>query len=323
VDWWVYLPLYVGFAFAAVTPRIARILPPRTGVWCLTTAGVTAAVSWVVSLALIAFTGLGRLPYVATEGHWSVQLWRKDDPVGVWPARVTGLILAAVLLLFLISLGREIVSLRQIRRLTGRLATDDLLVFVDDEEPHAYAVGGRHPRIVISRGLLRGMSVAERRAVLAHETAHVRYRHDVHLRIIRLAAAINPLLRPFVPAGGLAVERWADEDTAASLGDRALVARALLRAALAGAANGRRPRGALAHADGDVGRRVSALMQAPPPPRRSMTAITLLLLVATITAPVFAADNVDAKLNQASQVKVTGGVRHHFTLVTNPQRLGG
>jgi Zn-dependent protease with chaperone function len=306
VDLWVYMPLYAGFALAVVTPRIARILPPRTGVWCLTAAAITAAVSWVVSLSMIGLTGLGRLAYVATHGHWSASKWRAVDPVGVWTARLAGAVLAAVLGLFVITLVREVASTRQIRRLTGRLDSDDVLVIVDDDEPHAYAVGGRHPRIVISRGLLRGMSGAERRAVLAHETAHLRLRHDVHLRILRLAAAVNPLLRPFVSAGDLAVERWADEETATRLGDRTLVARALLRAALAGSrSGGPRPSGALAHAAGDVELRVSALMQAPPRPRRSMTAIAMLLLVATIVLPVFEATNLDAKFASAVPPAVT------------------
>lgn len=305
MDWWVYLPLYVVFVLAAVTPRIVRILPPRTGVWCLTAAAITAALSWFASLSMIGFTGLGRLPYVATEGHWSASMWRAVDPVDVWTARIAGAVLAAVLVLFSIRLTRELASQRQIRRLTGRLRSNDMLVIVDDVEPHAYAVGGRHPRIVISRGLLRGMSLAERRAVLAHEIAHVRLHHDVHLRILRLATAMNPLLRSFVPAGELAVERWADEETATNLGDRTLVARALLRAALAGASGSRRPNGALAHAAGDVELRVSALMKAPPRPRRSMTALAMLLLVATVVMPVFAATNLDGKLDSAVPAAVT------------------
>jgi hypothetical protein len=314
VDVSVYLPLYVGFALAAVTPRIARILPPRTGVWCLTAAAITAAASGGLSLFMIAFTGLGRIAFVADEGHWSPTIWRRVDPVGVWTARIAGTVLALGLLSFLGVLVRELLSIRQVRRVTGRLASDDVLVFVDDEEPHAYAVGGRHPRIVISRGLLRGLTVAERRAVVAHELAHVHHRHDVHLRILRLAAAMNPLLRPFVPAGVLAVERWADEETAAHLGDRSLVARTLLRAALAGAGSGHRPHGALAHASGDVSRRVTALMQGPPRPRWSATALASLLLLATIATPVIAADNLDSLLVAASAKQSTvapGPVFHH------------
>jgi Zn-dependent protease with chaperone function len=311
VDWWVYLPLYAGLVLTVAIPRIARLLPPRTGMWCLTTAAATAAISSIVTLSLIAFTGLGRLPVIATKGHWSASRWQQVDPVGVWTARIAGAVLTVALVLFGVTLFREIASLRQVRRLTGRLDSDQMLVIVDDEAPHAYAVGGRHPRIVISRGLLRGMNAAERRAVVAHETAHIRHRHDVHLRVLRLASAANPLLRPFVPAGVLAVERWADEETATSLGDRTLVARALLRAALAGAASGLRPHGALAHAAGDVEARVCALMKAPPRPRRSMTAIAVTLLVATIVMPVFAWTNLDSKFDSATDTYPSPVVYQH------------
>lgn len=316
----VYVPLYAGFVLAAVTPRIVRILPPRTGVWCLTAAAIAASVSGAASLFMIAFTGLGRMSIVADTGHWSPVIWRRVDPVGVWTARVAGAVLAICLGMFLVALLREMISMRQVRRVTGRLATDDVLIFVDDEEPHAYAIGGRHPRIVISRGLLRGLSVAERRAVVAHESAHVRLRHDVHLRILRLAAALNPLIRPFVPAGVLAVERWADEETAAHLGDRPLVARTLVRAALAGVGAGRQPRGALAHASGDVTRRVAALMQAPPRQRWSVTALTSLLLLATVAAPVLAANNLDSLLIRASvhsTIAPSPVVYHHVHTFAN------
>jgi hypothetical protein len=316
----VYVPLYAGFVLAAVTPRIVRILPPRTGVWCLTAAAIAASASGVASLFLIAFTGLSRMSIVADTGHWSPVLWRRVDPVGVWTARAAGSVLAICFGMFLVTLLRELISVHQVRHLTSRLDTDDVLVFVDDDEPHAYAVGGRHPRIVISRGLLRGLSVAERRAVVAHESAHVHHRHDVHLRILRLAAALNPLLRPFVPAGVLAVERWADEETAAHLGDRPLVARTLLRAALAGVGAGRYPRGALAHASGDVSRRVAALMQAPPRPRWSVTAFTSLLLLATVAAPVLAADNLDSLLIRASvrsTIAPSPVVYHHVHTFAN------
>jgi hypothetical protein len=302
VDFSVYLPLYLGFALAAVTPRIARLLPPRTGVWALTAGAVTAATSWAVSLWLIAFTGLGRTSFVAAEGHWSANVWRRNDPVDVWTATAAGVVLCLCLVMFARSVARETVAWRHVRRLSRAFATDETLVFVDDDRPHAYAVGGRKPRIVISRGLLRSLAPGERRAVLSHETAHLRHHHHLHLLALRLSAAANPLLRPFVPAGVLAVERWADEETAITIGDRTLVARALLRAALAGAEHGRLPQGVLAHSTGDVSRRVKALMQEPPRPRWSVTAATSALLVATILAPAFAASNLDSLFDASSVV---------------------
>jgi hypothetical protein len=303
VDVSVYLPLVLGVLLTALTPWIVRLLPPRTGVWVLSAAAVTAAASWVFSLAMLGFTGLGRITFVADKGHWSATVWRRMDPVGVWTARAAGVVLATCLLTFGYALAREMLTRREINRVTSRFATGETLVFVDDDVPHAYSVGGRRPRIVVSRGLLRAMTTSERRAVLAHEAAHVRLRHSAHLTTLRLAAGLSPLLRPFVGVGELAVERWADEETAVALGDRTLVARALLRAALATTDRGRRPRSALAHASGDVGRRIRALLAAPPRPRRSMAAAAWVLLAATITAPFFAADNLDGMLNAATPHK--------------------
>jgi peptidase M48-like protein len=313
VDVSVYIPLYLGVTLTAVTPLIVRLLPPRTGVWCLSAGAITAAASWCVSLAMITFTGLGRITFVADEGHWSATLWRRVDPVGVWTARIAGTALAACICMFAYRLIREMMAWHQLNLVSGGFGTSETLIFVDDDSPHAYATGGRRPRIVVSRGLLRSLTTAERRAVLAHETAHVRHRHDVHLMVLRLAVSLNPFLRPFLPAGDLAVERWADEETAVAVGDRTLVARTLLRAALAGTGTARRPHGALAHASGDVGRRIRALLQAPPRPRWSMTAVAWLLLVATITAPFFAADNLDVLFNRASQ---------HSTVTVNVIKAG-
>jgi hypothetical protein len=313
VDVSVYIPLYLGVTLTAVTPLIVRLLPPRTGAWCLSAGAVTAAASWCVSLAMISFTGLGRITFVADEGHWSATVWRRVDPVGVWTARVAGTALIGCLCAFVYRLIRELVAWHQLNRVSGGFKTSETLIFVDDDAPHAYAVGGRRPRIVVSRGLLRSLTTDERRAVLAHEAAHVRHRHDLHLIVLRLSVSLNPFLRPFLPAGELAVERWADEETAAAVGDRTLVARTLLRAALVGTGTAHRPHGALAHSSSDVGRRIRALLQAPPRPRWSMTAIAWLLLAATITAPFFAADNLDVLFNRASP---------HATVTVNVIKAG-
>src|SRR5262249_42248568 len=49
---------------------------------------------------------------------------------------------------------------------------------------------------------------------------HLVHRHAWWLLGADLAAAANPLLRPTAAVIGQAVERWADEDAAASIGDR-------------------------------------------------------------------------------------------------------
>ena len=300
MDLAVYLPLLLGIALAVVTPSVVRVMPPRTGMWCLTAGAVIAAANWFAFLVIIAFTGLGRISFVASQGHWSAARWRGLDPVGIWTARAAGVVLIACLGWFAVTFVRQLSARRAVRALNGGFGTDETLVIVDDEAPHAYSIGGRRPRIVISRGLLQELSAAERRAVLSHEAAHVQHHHDVHLLVVRLAAAMNPMLHRFVATAVFAVERWADEQTATVVGDRRLVARTLVRAALAGVGSVGRPDAALAHAASDVHHRVTALLAGPPRQRWSVTSATTLLLLATLMSPLLAANNLTALLDRAS-----------------------
>src|SRR5690606_21997816 len=76
-----------------------------------------------------------------------------------------------------------------------------------------------------------------------------------------LLRAVLPPLRPLSERLRLAVERWADEDAAEAVGDRALVARTIAKAALA---HPPAPGPAGAFADSGVVQRVEALLGAPP-----------------------------------------------------------
>jgi Zn-dependent protease with chaperone function len=55
----------------------------------------------------------------------------------------------------------------------------DGLRVLDGELPLAYCVPGRSPRVVLSDGALRVLDDTQVAAVLAHEQAHLRHRHDV------------------------------------------------------------------------------------------------------------------------------------------------
>ena len=85
---------------------------------------------------------------------------------------------------------------------------------------------GRPGRIVVSTGLLRRPDASERRALLAHERAHLAGGHDVHNTAAHLAAAASPLLGRLAAAVALACERRADE-TAAATCRRSTIAEAL------------------------------------------------------------------------------------------------
>ncbi|WP_030247505.1 M56 family metallopeptidase [Streptomyces sp. NRRL S-350] len=175
-------------------------------------------------------------------------------------------------------------------RLPLRLPEPPLTV-LDDERADAFALPGRlrrpgrpaEPgRIVVTAGMLRALSGSERSALLAHERAHLAARHHVFLALAEHAAGVHPALRALRTPLGYHLERWADEVAAARVGDRAVTARAVGRAALAASRSPRpdRPRLAPAAHSGPVPRRVAALLQ----PRPAVTPGTRLRAVALALA---------------------------------------
>ncbi|MFG2842782.1 M56 family metallopeptidase [Kitasatospora sp. NPDC048296] len=165
------------------------------------------------------------------------------------------------------------------------------LTVLDDDRADAFALPGRlrrpgragEPgRIVVTSGMLRALSGPERSALLAHERAHLAARHHVFLAVAEHAADLHPALRPLRAPLGYHLERWADEVAAARVGDRAVTARAVGRAALAANRSPwpARPRLVAAAHSGPVPRRVAALLQ----PRPAATPGTLLRAVALALA---------------------------------------
>jgi bla regulator protein blaR1 len=110
-------------------------------------------------------------------------------------------------------------------------------------QPLAYCLPGVRSRVVVSEGTLTTLTGAEVAAILTHERAHLRARHDlvleaftaVHAAFPRLVRSANALR-----AVQLLVELLAD-DTAVRAAGRTPLARALVACA-----SGRAPSGALA-----------------------------------------------------------------------------
>lgn len=156
---------------------------------------------------------------------------------------------------------------------------------IDDDRPDAYALGGKNPRIVVSTGMLKTLDASERRVLLAHERSHLRHHHHRYVALASVAAASIPGLSFVTGRLRLAIERWADEDAAAEIGDRALVARTVIRAALArndyGGAPARAPDVA---ALGTVGvrARVDALLLPPARPGGPLTSLIPAIAVVAV-----------------------------------------
>jgi Zn-dependent protease with chaperone function len=110
-------------------------------------------------------------------------------------------------------------------------------------QPLAYCVPGVRSRVVVSEGALESLTETEVAAILSHERAHLRARHDLVLEAFTAAHAAFPRFvrsASALDAVQLLVELLAD-DAAVRVAGRAPLARALVTCA-----SGRTPLGALA-----------------------------------------------------------------------------
>ncbi|WP_024875570.1 M56 family metallopeptidase [Saccharomonospora piscinae] len=123
---------------------------------------------------------------------------------------------------------------------------------VDHPVAVAYCVPGRHPHIVVSAGARRLLSEVELAAVLAHERAHARERHDLVIAPFQALRRLLPRSQVLTRVSStieLLVEMCAD-DRAARQHGREPLARALERFHASGPAGA--PAGALAVAAADT-----------------------------------------------------------------------
>lgn len=280
----VYVPPLVAACLGALGPAAARRLPPRHATWLLSVGSLVAATGTLAVLALLAWTLVGQQPEIAAEGQWSAGTLRAHAPASELVAASALGALAILLAVLSATAVRRAIALRAAYRTCRALgAANGELVVVDDPTVGAYAVPGRPGRIVVSRGLLAALSPNERRALLAHERAHLKGGHHWHLIAVALAAALNPLLRPLQSAAGLAVERCADEAAAEAAGSRRVAARALARSALAALATPAAP--SLGATSSIVTTRVASLLADPPRPRPALARLIIaLLIIATAAA---------------------------------------
>jgi beta-lactamase regulating signal transducer with metallopeptidase domain len=195
---------------------------------------------------------------------------------------------------------------------SARIAPSDTpVVVLDDPRPDAFTTPAPAARIMVTTGLLSALTQDEQRVVLAHERSHLKHRHIWWTLTADLAAAVNPLLRPTARVVAQAVERWADEDAAAEVGDRRLVARTIARAALLQHDAARRPSTTPAVTGGDVPRRVRAMLDQPPR-SRPIAALTLAALLATATLGAGAVERTGERLFERA-VPTAGHSQHTTT----------
>jgi Zn-dependent protease with chaperone function len=235
-------------------------------------------------------TAMGRR---LASGHWI-------DPrqaLVVTGIRVTALTAGFALLTVLcgvlvMAFAAAIGARRRQRELLALLAHGDPkapgALVIDYPAAAAYCLPGIRSQIVVSVGTLDLLAPAELAAVLAHERAHLRARHDLVLipfTSLRRAFPRSRVITQAYPTVALLVEMMADDR---ALRVRGLVARelatALLRFGTAGA--GCAPAGALAVAEGELTARVNRLLVPPPPLSRAVQASIFLAAAMLAAAPV-------------------------------------
>jgi beta-lactamase regulating signal transducer with metallopeptidase domain len=173
--------------------------------------------------------------------------------------------------------------------IVGRATSQRGVVMVEAAEPVAYCVaGGRRSLIVVTSEALRRLDDAGLNAVLAHERAHLRGRHNQIVAVLTaLAGALPrmPLIAAAVRTVPALLEMCAD-DSAIRLTDR----RQVLRSLVLLSTGGRVPDGMLAAGGTAVLDRVERLIE---PGGRSSGRVGDLALavstVATCAGPFFAA----------------------------------
>ncbi|GAA2309517.1 M56 family metallopeptidase [Streptomyces violaceusniger] len=258
----VFLPLVLPLTAWPIARLAEQHLHPRAATWLLSAVAGVFAVCSTLCLALLMVVGTAQLPGNPLPDGWSDPEVREAVPYD----EVAGKAAIPALLSVLAACVRTVWRHQRVRRraeraLAGLPATP--VAVLRDELPYAYALPGRRDRVVVSTGMLTGLRPAERRALFAHERAHLARRHHRFLLTVQLAARANPFLRPLRTAVAYTAERWADEEAAQAIGSRRTVALAVGRSALISRGA---PVATLAGfaAMGPVPRRVAALLSPAP-----------------------------------------------------------
>ena len=249
------LPALAALVVGTVAAPPHRRLHPSVGARALALVAAAVALGAFAAVATLAVGFLSSVPWLSEHLSWCTRLTRTHDMIPTVIGVPAVLALAAMTGALVTACGRA-------RRSRARLRSPGELLVVDDGRPDAYAVPGRPGHIVVTAGMLRLLEPAEREVLLAHERSHLRHGHHRYLAVAALATAVVPVLGFITRRLRLAVERWADEDAAAAVEDRELVARTIIRAALATRDLEARP--ALALGRVGVPARVEALLNPAP-----------------------------------------------------------
>lgn len=158
-------------------------------------------------------------------------------------------------------------------------------VILESDQSVVYCLPGRRRRTVVTRAALGSLDDRQLRAVLAHERAHLRERHDLVLLFSAAIAAAFPFLRIFRTAtteSARLVELRAD-DIASVKTDRLTLAEALLSVVSGGVP--RATPGVALGAGNDAAARVRRLMPPRNPVSRTRGMVGSVAVAAALVLP--------------------------------------
>jgi hypothetical protein len=264
-------------------------------------AGLAVLLAWVAPGLMARQKGFRRAPRAALVAWQAVSvggilaalaagpaaiplLLDGDDPMRHLRLVVPALLVSAVVLGRLLWAGHSVgTRLRRVRADHRQLVDivarhEERMRILQHPTPTAYCIPGRQSRVVLSQGVLDALPEDQLEAVIAHEDAHLRGRHDLLLEFFAVVteAVPSPLRSPeALGEVRLLVEALADRAAVRRSGEVA-TARALLT--LAGS---RAPEAALG-----VGTtapvRLRLLADGPPNPAMPIIAYTYAALAATL-----------------------------------------
>ncbi len=268
------LPMVLAVGSSFFAAQVQRRLRPQSATWTLTALSVGSAMAIVWALGVPAIGFALEQPAVARRFDWCQSLFSSHNRVPA-PVGVAAWVLLAAM---------AVAAAHHLHRRRHALSFyDQDLIHTD--VPLAFAVPGRlgrRGRVVVSTGMLRTLDEDERTVLFAHERAHLDHRHHRFLQVAETASAAVPFLRSISREVRFATERWADEEAAAVLGDRRVVARAIARAALASSVPAVSPQ--LTFTGTGARARVDAMLRPPAASRRSTAVWSGLAVIALWTS---------------------------------------
>jgi Zn-dependent protease with chaperone function len=243
-----------------------------------------------------------RLFVPGPDGHPTATITSEIDALG-WPLWAAYVIVFAITLVIgarLVTAVLQVAIATRRRRAHHRMMVDLLdmshessppqvctkangLRILDVKQPLAYCLPGVRSRVVVSEGTLRSLSNSEIDAILTHERAHLRARHDL---VLEMFTAVHAAFPRFVRSGSaldavrLLIEMLADDAAVRAAGPTPL-ARALVACA-----SGRTPSGALAAGGPTTVLRVRRLGGRPN--SRAVAAAAYLAAAAVLMVPTLA-----------------------------------